>query len=210
MTGDSPESARPAHARIAQDGPDLTGYETLVAVCGGIAAFKTAALVSQLVQRGSGVTVAMTRAARRFVGPLTFRALTARPVYTSIWQCEDPADQQHLGLTERADLLIVAPATANMLAKAAQALGDDLVSTLLLSAASPVLMAPAMNTRMWTNPLVQDNVSRLRAAGVHLVDPTEGWLACRAVGRGRMAEPDAIIERAVQLLTAGKPKAAAR
>jgi len=181
---------------------DLSGYEVLVCVTGGIAAYKTATIVSRLVQAGAGVTVAMTAAARRFITPLTFRALTARPVYTSVWQAENPADQQHLSLTERADLVLVAPATANLIGKAAAGLGDDLVSTLLLSATSPILLAPAMNTRMWANPIVQNNVKRLREVGYQFIDPQEGWLACREIGAGRMAEPEDIVALAASTLRA--------
>ncbi len=190
--------------------PRLDGYEVLVAVCGGIAAYKTAALVSALVQRAAGVSVAMTAAAQRFITPLTFEALTARRVYTGMWHPSETHDPQHLTLTEAADLFIVAPATANIIAKAAHGIADDLVSTLLLSAASPVLLAPAMNTRMWENPVVQSNLSALRQRGYHEVPPGEGWLACRTVGKGRMAEPEAILEAAAALLrglnpTRGRP-----
>ncbi|NUQ45963.1 MAG: phosphopantothenoylcysteine decarboxylase [Phycisphaerae bacterium] len=180
----------------------MAGREVLLAVTGGIAAFKAATVASRLVQRGCGVSVAMTSAARRFITPLTFRALTGRPVYTSIWRTENPADQQHLTLTERADVFIIAPATADIIGRIAAGLGDDLVSTLALSVASPVLLAPAMNTRMWENPIVQRNLSALCALGWQVVEPGEGWLACRTVGKGRMAEPEEIVERAVQIMRA--------
>jgi len=186
--------------------PDLSGREVLLAVSGGIAAYKAATVASRLVQRGCGVTVAMTRAARRFVTPLTFRALSGREVFTSTWKTLNPADQQHLTLTESADLIIAAPATADLLARAAAGMADDLVAALLLSRASPVLVAPAMNTRMWENPLVQQNVQKLRAAGYEFIGPGDGWMACRAVGVGRMSEPEEIVERAVQLLSASPPK----
>jgi len=187
--------------------PDLTGYEVLVAVCGGIAAYKVCEVVSDLVQSGAGVTVAMTRAARRFVGPLTFQALSGRPVLTSLWAAPDPGDVQHITRTEAADLLVVAPATANMIAKMALGLADDLVSTLLVSAASPVLVAPAMNNRMWAHPAVQRNVERLTEAGCTILGPAEGWLACRSIGPGRMVEARDLFERAVQLLRAHPAKA---
>ncbi|MBI5763363.1 MAG: phosphopantothenoylcysteine decarboxylase [Planctomycetes bacterium] len=184
--------------------PDLTGYEVLVAVCGGIAAYKVATLVSSLVQRGAGVSVAMTKAARKFITPLTFEALTARPVFTNVWQTADV--QQHLSLTEVADLFIIAPATANILGKLANGIADDLVSNLGLSAASPLLLAPAMNTRMWEHPAVQANLRLLVERGAKAVGPNEGWLACRAVGKGRMAEPDEILAQAVSLLQKSPPK----
>lgn len=187
-----------------REGPDLTGYEVLVAVCGGIAAYKVATLVSSLVQRGAGVSVAMTKAARKFITPLTFEALTARPVFTNVWQTADV--QQHLSLTEVADLFIIAPATANILGKLANGIADDLVSNLGLSAASPLLLAPAMNTRMWEHPAVQANLRLLVERGAKTVGPNEGWLACRAVGKGRMAEPDEILAQAVSLLQKSPPK----
>lgn len=188
---------------------ELTGYEVVVGVCGGIAAYKTAALVSALVQRGAGVTVAMTAAARHFVGPLTFEALTARQVFTSPWESTAYFDPQHIRLSEGADLMVIAPATANMIGKIAHGLADDLVSTMVMSAACPVLLAPAMNTRMWENPIVQDNVKTLAARGYPMVPPGEGWLACRTIGAGRMAEPDEILTRTIELLKQKPPKHAA-
>lgn len=187
---------------------ELAGYEVLVSVCGGIAAYKVCQFVSELVQHGAGVTVAMTEAACRFVGPITFQALTGRPVLTSLWAAHDPGDVQHITRTEAADLLVVAPATANMLGKIAAGIADDLVSTLVISAASPVLLAPAMNNRMWSNAAVQRNVKTLTEAGFHSIGPAEGWLACRGIGPGRMVEAHDLFERAVQLLKANPPKAA--
>lgn len=185
--------------------PTLSGYEVLVCVTGGIAAYKTAALVSALVQQGVGVTVAMTRNARRFVGPVTFEALTGRPVATSMWRRRPAADIQHLTLSESADLVVVAPATANILGKLAGGIADDLVSTLLLGADCPVMLAPAMNARMWQHPATQRNVAWLRENGYTLVGPEEGWQACRAVGPGRMSEPETLLaEIRKQLLTARK------
>ena len=153
----------------------MKGRELLIGVTGGIAAYKTAALVSQLVQAGAGVTVVMTRSATRLVGPKTFEALTGRPVGTRVF---GPGGHPHIELAEKADLLCIAPATANILAKAACGLADDLLSTLLLSFSGPVLMAPAMNSLMWEKPAVQRNVAQLRADGVVLIDPEEGYLSC--------------------------------
>ncbi len=191
-------------------GAALRGYEVLVCVSGGIAAYKTAALVSQLVQRGAGVTVAMTRSARRLVGPPTFRALTGRPVLTSLWGRHDPQIFQHLQPTENADLILVAPATANILGKLAQGIADDLVSTLLIAADSPVMVAPAMNCRMWRHPAVQRNVARLREDGVLFVGPEEGRLACDDVGPGRMSEPETLLEAVAAQLRTHRPKSTAR
>lgn len=170
----------------------LAGTEIIVGVTGGIAAFKTAAMVSKLVQDGARVTVVMTDAATKFVGPATFEALTGRPVYTTTFANSEFPLGAHIGLAERAKLLVVAPATADFLAKAALGLADDLLSTLYLAFSGPVLLAPAMNTAMWSKAAVQRNVEQLRKDGVHFVDPGEGWLSCRQVGAGRMAEPDAI------------------
>lgn len=187
----SPGAGRPADAGA---NPALQGRSLVVCVSGGIAAYKTAELVSRLVQGGAQVSVAMTRNARRFVGPLTFRALTGRAVYTDAWAAEGNADIQHLKLSEQADLVVVAPATANLIAKLAHGIADELVSALLLGAACPVLMAPSMNTRMWEHPSTRRNVEFLtREAGVKFIGPDPGWLACRAVGPGRMSEPEAIL-----------------
>lgn len=187
--------------------PDsLTGYEVLVGVCGGIAAYKVCEVVSQLVQRGAGVTVVMTRAARRFVGPVTFQALTGRRVLTSLWNADDPTDVQHIELTQRADLVLIAPGTADIIGKMAAGVADDLLTTLVVSAESPVLVAPAMNVRMWANPIVQRNVATLSEYGFRFVGPGEGWLACRSVGRGRLAEPAGIVDAVVGILKSNPPK----
>lgn len=190
--------------------PDLAGYEVVVGICGGIAAYKTASVVSALVQRGAGVTVAMTDAGQRFVTPLTFESLTARQVFTSTWESANYHDPQHLNLTEAADLFIIAPATANMIGKIAHGLADDLVSTMVMSAACPVLLAPAMNTRMWENKIVQQNLKTLLSLGFKTVGPESGWLACRTIGAGRMSEPDSIVAAAVEFLRSSAPKKSAR
>lgn len=187
---------------------DLDGYEVVTAVCGGIAAYKVAGLVSNLIQRGTGVTVAMTDAAQRFVAPLTFEALTARRVFTGLWHAEGYHDPQHLRLTESADLFVIAPATANIIGKIAHGIADDLVTTMVMSADCPVLLAPAANTRMWENPVVQENVQVLVKRGLRIVPPGEGWLACRTRGAGRMAEPDQIAEQVIEILKKAEPKKA--
>lgn len=187
---------------------ELDGYEVLLCVTGGIACYKTAALTSRLVQAGAGVSVAMSRAARRFVTPLTFHSLSGRRVFTSLWEANDRHDPQHIGLTERADLMIVAPATANAIGKIAGGIADDLVSTLAMTATAtcPILLAPAMNSRMWASPIVQSNLERLRGFGLATVGPNEGWLACRTVGHGRMSEPDEILAAAKEILLRRPPK----
>jgi phosphopantothenoylcysteine synthetase/decarboxylase len=182
----------------------MTGREIVVGCSGGIAAYKTAALVSQLVQAGAGISVVMTSAARQFIGPATFAALTGRPVFEDVFDQSHHPLGAHIELAERAELLCVAPATANLLAKAATGMADDLLSTLLLSSTSPILMAPAMNCEMWEKPSVQRNVAQLRRDGVHFVDPEEGWLSCRTRGVGRMAAPEKILAAIAELLA--KPK----
>jgi phosphopantothenoylcysteine synthetase/decarboxylase len=174
--------------------------ELIIGVSGGIAAFKTAALVSALVQDGHGVSVVMTRAATKFIGAATFRALTSRPVASHVFDREHFPLGAHIELAEKANLLCVAPASADIMAKAAHGLADDLLSTLLLSFEGPVLFAPAMNAAMWEKPVVQRNVAALRKDGYHFVDPQEGWQSCRRVGMGRMAEPADIKAAIEQLL----------
>jgi phosphopantothenoylcysteine decarboxylase/phosphopantothenate--cysteine ligase len=167
--------------------------EILIGVTGGIAAYKTASLVSKLVQAGFGATVIMTRAATKFVGPATFEALSGRPVYSKVFGEPDKSLGSHIELVQRAELLCVAPATADFLGKSAHGIADDLLSTLYLSFSGIVLMAPAMNHVMWEKPSVQRNIRRLEEDGVELVPPEEGWLSCREVGAGRMAEPETIL-----------------
>ncbi len=186
---------------------DLSGYNVLVGVCGGIAAYKVCQVVSELNQRGADVTVAMTRAARRFVGPVTFQALTGRAVLTSLWARRAEESVQHIERTEAADLMLIAPATANLIGKIAAGIADDLVSTMVMSAASPVILAPAMNERMWGNPIVARNVAFLREQGYVFVGPGEGRLACGSVGAGRMVEPREIVDAIVPRLKSAPPKA---
>lgn len=173
------------------------GREILLGVSGGVAAYKSAALTSQLVQGGHSVTVVLTAAAEEFIGAATFRALTGRPVATHSFPPDSHPLGPHIELARAADVLCVAPATANLLAKAAHGVGDDLLSTLLLSFRGPLLFAPAMNSEMWEKPAVQRNVTQLKEDGVQLVGPNEGWLSCRDKGAGRMAEP-AEIAKAIQ------------
>jgi len=169
----------------------MNGRELVVGVTGGIAAYKTAALVSRLVQAGAGVSVVMTRSATKLVGPKTFEALTHRPVRIRVFGREA---HPHIELADAADLVCVAPATANLLARAAHGLADDLLSTLLLAFDGPVVLAPAMNSRMWAKPAVQRNCRQLRDDGFLLIDPEEGYLSCGAEGPGRMASPEKIFQ----------------
>lgn len=183
----------------------LVGREIVLGVSGGVAAYKSAALASLLVQGGAGVTAVLTRAARRFVGAATFAALTGRPVASRTF---DPAVHPlggHIELAARADLLVVAPATADFLAKAAHGSADDLLSTLLLCAECRVLVAPAMNSAMWGKAAVQRNVRQVEADGMTVVPPGTGWLSCRQQGTGRMAEPSEILA-AIEAALAAAPQ----
>jgi phosphopantothenoylcysteine decarboxylase/phosphopantothenate--cysteine ligase len=173
---------------------DLNGRSVLVCVCGGIAAYKVCDVVSKLAQARAAVTVAMTPESQHFVGATTFGALSANAVYTDLWTHVDAKDPQHIRLAQNADLILVAPCTANTLAKMAHGLADDLVSTLLLAADTRrVLIAPAMNESMWNHPATQRNAKRVFEDGVQFVGPGSGWQACRTVGVGRMSEPGEII-----------------
>ncbi|MAG94424.1 MAG: phosphopantothenoylcysteine decarboxylase [Planctomycetaceae bacterium] len=178
----------------------MNGRTILLGVTGGIAAYKSAELCSKLVQGGASVTVVMTEAACEFVGPTTFEALTGRPVARTMFSPREHFRGEHIALAESVELFVVAPATANFLAKAAQGIADDLLSTLMLTVEAPVVLAPAMNTAMWTKPAVERNVAQLRADGVHFVDPGKGWLSCGAIGLGRMAEVPEILDAIAELL----------
>jgi len=191
---------------MAGNETSLNGFELLLCCSGGIACYKAADLTSKLLQRGAGVSVAMTDAAQRFVTPLTFQSLTGRDVYTSLWQGSETYQIGHTSLADRIDLMIIAPATANVLAKMAVGIADDLVSTTVLAVhgACDILVAPAMNPRMWQAPATQANMTTLIERGVHVVGPNEGRVACGHVGIGRMAEPEEIVEAVAGLLD-GKP-----
>ena len=169
--------------------------EILIGVTGGIAAYKVADLTSKLVQSGAQVTVVMTKAAGNFIGETTFQALTGRPVYSKIFDPVEHFQGEHIGLARRADLYLIAPATANTIARMANGMADDLVSTLALTVTCPIMVAPAMNTEMWNKPSVQRNIEQIRADGVLLIEPGDGWLSCGQVGAGRMAEPQEILSR---------------
>ena len=166
--------------------------EVVIGVSGGVAAYKAAAVVSQLVQQDVQVTVVLTPAARHFVGPATFAALTNRSVITDVFDPTFPLGA-HIELARRADVLCVAPATADYIGKVALGLADDLLSTLYLSFTKAVLFAPAMNCEMWEKPSVQRNVRQVVEDGVTLIGPDEGWLSCRESGPGRMSSPEAIL-----------------
>jgi phosphopantothenoylcysteine decarboxylase/phosphopantothenate--cysteine ligase len=172
----------------------------VLAVGGGIAAYKACEVARLVVKGGGTVRVAMTPAATRFVQPLTFQALSGSPVLVDLLEPSADLAYGHLALARIADLVIVAPATADLVARIRAGMADDAVTTTVLAATCPVLLAPAMNTRMWRNPAVQENVAALRARGVHLVGPASGALADGDVGEGRLADPEEIAVAATRLL----------
>lgn len=171
----------------------LTGQKIVLAVTGSIAAYKSCELLRLLIKRGAEISVIMTEAAQRFVTPLTFRALGAKRVFTSDWE-QSTSVIPHIEATKEANLLLVAPATANILAKAAQGIADDILSAAILAARCPVAYAPAMNTYMWHNQATQRNVAQLTQDGALFLGPASGEQACGDVGSGRMLEPEEIIE----------------
>jgi phosphopantothenoylcysteine decarboxylase/phosphopantothenate--cysteine ligase len=182
---------------------DLQGRHILLGVTGGIAAYKSAELVRLLVKEGATVQVVLTEAASRFVGAATFQALSGRPVHGDLWDARVPDSMAHIALAREAELVVVAPATAHTLARAANGLADDLLSTLLLAAGKPVLYAPAMNREMWQHPATRRNVALLRADGAWVSGPAAGEQACGEVGEGRMVEPEDLLQ---DIVAAFQPK----
>ncbi len=179
----------------------LAGRELILGVTGSIAAYKAAYLLRELRRQGAGVTVCLTEAATRFVAPLTFRTLSGRPVLTDLFDPQSPEAVEHVALAERADAVLVAPATANALAKAAHGIADDFLTTLLLAARGRVVMAPAMDGGMWQHPAVAANVAVLRQRSVTVLEPGIGDLASGLSGTGRLPEVDAIVEAVIALLS---------
>jgi phosphopantothenoylcysteine decarboxylase / phosphopantothenate---cysteine ligase len=169
-------------------------------VTGCIAAYKAVEVLRGLQKRGVAVEVIMTRHATEFVGPLTFQSISGLPAITDMFAPSTDPEIKHIQVAQTIDLLLVAPATANTLAKFANGIADDFLSTLYISTTAPVLVAPAMNVEMWAHAATQENVRRLSERGVRFIDPGEGYLACRTVGAGRLAEPSEIVERACEIL----------
>src|SRR6187431_1909816 len=169
-------------------------------VTGGIGAYKAVEVARGLQKRGHDVVAIMTRSARRFVGEVTFEAITRRPVISDQFARGANADIEHIALATDISLLLIAPATANVIGKLANGIADDFLTSLYLATRAPVLLAPAMNTQMLEHPAVQRNLQALAARGVRFVDPGEGFLACGWIGKGRLAEPEAIVEAADHLM----------
>jgi phosphopantothenoylcysteine decarboxylase / phosphopantothenate---cysteine ligase len=170
-------------------------------ITGGIGAYKAVEVCRGLQKRGHEVVAVMTRSATRFVGPVTFEAITRRPVITSQWKPGANSDIEHIAIADGIDLLIVAPCTANVIGKFANGIADDFLTSLYLATKAPVLLAPAMNSNMLAHPAVQQNLATLSARGVRFVEPGEGYLACGWIGKGRLAEPDEVVAAAEQVLS---------
>ena len=181
----------------------LADTRVLLIIGGGIAAYKTLDLIRRLREAGAAVTPVMTRAAAEFVTPLSVAALAGEKVYSALFDLTDEAEMGHIQLSRVADLIVVAPATADLMAKMAQGRADDLASTLLLATDTPVLVAPAMNVRMWQHPATQRNVQQLRGDGVRFIGPNDGEMACGEFGPGRMAEPLEILAAVKAALSNG-------
>ncbi len=178
----------------------LEGKEIVLGVCGGIAAYKAAELVRLYVKAGARVSVVMTAAAREFVTPLTFQALSGRPVFLELFNLVQEQQIGHISLADRADLLVVAPATANLLGKMVAGIADDLLTTTAMACKAPRLLVPAMNSNMWEDPICRRNVAQLREFGVQIMEPATGMLACGWEGQGKMPEPQAILDLTRSLL----------
>ncbi len=180
----------------------LHGRRVLLIVCGGIAAYKALELVRLLTGRGCAVRCVLTESGARFVTPLSLQALSGAPVHTTLWSLTEESEMGHIALSRSADLVVVCPASADILARMAAGLASDLATTLLLATDTPVLAAPAMNVRMWEHPATRANLATLRARGVHVVGPDEGVMACNEFGPGRLSEPPAILDAISALLSA--------
>lgn len=181
---------------------NLAGKKIVLGVTGGIAAYKSAEIVSRLRHLGAEVHVIMTENAAKFVAPLTFQTLSANPVVTDTFATPETWNVEHVALAKLADIFVIAPATANILAKMACGIADDMLSTTVLATKAPVLAAPAMNTGMWTAPATAQNVETLRNRGVHIIGPGSGMLACGDEGAGRMSEPEEIVAEIERILAA--------
>lgn len=180
----------------------LAGAHIVLCVGGGIAAYKAAELARMLDKAGAQVHVAMTPQAQKFITPMTFQTLTRRPVFTDLWSLTEEASIGHIQLADRADLIIVAPATANVISRMANGMANDAVTAMVLASRSPVLLAPSMNVNMWNHPLTRANLQKLvDVAKYKVVGPGDGFLACRWTGPGRLAEPEDIVEAAATLLS---------
>ena len=177
------------------------GKNVVLGITGGIAAYKMASVASSLTQQGYNVRVVMTASATEFIAPLTFESITGNPVENDLFSPPEHYDVKHISLADWADLLLVAPATANIIGKMASGIADDLLSTLVLSVKIPILVAPAMNTNMYNNYAVRDNIECLKQRGVHIIEPDSGYLACGETGKGRLPAPQDLTAHVEKILT---------
>lgn len=184
----------------------LNGKRIVLGVTGGIAAYKVCDLVRRLVEQEVEVHVMMTRAAHQFVAPLTFQALSGHPVHTELFSLTEEQEIGHIALANLADLLLIAPATADLLAKAAHGICDDIVTTVLCATKAPVLLVPSMNVNMWNHPVTQENVTKLKKIGYQILDPSEGPLACGTEGKGRLPEPEMILHACEKIILPARGK----
>jgi len=173
----------------------------VLGVTGGIAAYKAAELVRELVRAGAKVHAVMTRSAQAFVTPLTFQTLSGNPVITELFSLVEESEIGHISLADKAEVLVIAPATANIIGKIAGGIADDMLTTIVMATKAPVLLAPAMNVHMWENSGCQENIQKLRSRGFHFIDPESGELACGYEGKGRLAEVSAIVEEIRAILS---------
>jgi phosphopantothenoylcysteine decarboxylase/phosphopantothenate--cysteine ligase len=181
----------------------MKNKKILIGVTGGIAAYKTCSLINMFLKEGADVKVIMTNGATKFVTPLTFQSLTNHPVYVDMWQTYNKEEVEHISLAKWADIMVISPATANIIGKIANGLADDLLTTVIMALPkeTPVLIAPAMNTNMWENPIVQRNVESLsKDKKYKFIDPRKGVLACRDEGSGKIADNEDIFEEVQKIL----------
>jgi phosphopantothenoylcysteine decarboxylase/phosphopantothenate--cysteine ligase len=183
----------------------LKGKNVLLGVGGGIAAYKACEVLRRLTDAGADVHVVLTSAAQQFVTALTFQSLSQNPVHTDLFNLTEESEMSHIKLADRADLVLIAPATADLIAKATCGMASDLLTTVLLVTRAPVVLAPSMNVNMWEKDIVQKNIKALRERGYQIIEPDEGYLACGWEGKGRLADPEGIVRRAVGVLNAAIP-----
>ncbi|MGI5935681.1 MAG: bifunctional phosphopantothenoylcysteine decarboxylase/phosphopantothenate--cysteine ligase CoaBC [Oscillospiraceae bacterium] len=179
----------------------LSGKNIVLGVSGGIAAYKAADIINRLRALGANVDVIMTKNALEFITPLTLASLSKNRVVTDMFEPPVSWEIEHISLARKADLFLIAPATANVIGKIANGIADDMLTTTVMATKAPVVIAPAMNDYMYENPIVQENISRLQKFGYKFVEPDEGYLACGTTGKGKLAKPEAIVEFVASVLT---------
>src|SRR5882762_3501820 len=195
---------------MAQDSfeASVTGKKVALGISGGIAAYKAAEVLRGFQRAGCTVRVAMTKRACEFIQPLTFKALSGTHVVVDDYAPDNPDPIAHITFSQTVDLFVIAPATANIIAKFANGVADDFITSTYLASTAPVLIAPAMNTSMWHHPATQRNLRQLRADGVHVIEPDDGEMACGTIGPGRLSEPERIVTAALDILQSSEKESA--